>query len=388
MTFTPARRIRELPPYLFAQIDALKAAELARGTDVIDLGIGDPDRPTPPRIVAALAAAAADPATHRYPSYIGLADLRAAAAAFYGRRFGVSLDPAREVIALIGSKEGIAHLPFAVVDPGDVVLVPDPGYPVYATLTRFAGGEVYPMPLRRERGFLPDLTAIPADVARRAKLMWLNYPNNPTAALATAAFYDEAVAFARAHDLVIGSDLSYSEIYLEGPPPQSLLETPGARACTIEFCSLSKSYNMTGWRVGFAAGDPALVAGLAKVKTNVDSGVFDAVQRAAIAALAGDAGDGDELRRMYRARRDLFCDALAAAGFDVLRPRATFYVLVATPGGLPAIDFTARLLTEAGVVATPATGFGPAGEGYVRFSLTAPTARLAEAAARLARVRL
>jgi LL-diaminopimelate aminotransferase len=317
-----------------------------------------------------------------------MASFREAAARFYQHRFGVRLDAESEVLALLGSKEGIGHFPMALVDPGDVVLVPDPGYPVYATWTRFAGGEVYPMPLRRERGFLPDLTAIPADVARRAKLMWLNYPNNPTAALATAAFYDEAVAFARAHDLVIGSDLSYSEIYLEGPPPQSLLETPGARACTIEFCSLSKSYNMTGWRVGFAAGDPALVAGLAKVKTNVDSGVFDAVQRAAIAALAGDAGDGDELRRMYRARRDLFCDALAAAGFDVLRPRATFYVLVATPGGLPAIDFTARLLTEAGVVATPATGFGPAGEGYVRFSLTAPTARLAEAAARLARVRL
>jgi LL-diaminopimelate aminotransferase len=383
MTIELARRLREVPPYLFAHLDALKAAELAKGRDLIDLGVGDPDRPTPPHIVAALTAAAADSATHRYPPYAGVREYREAAARYYERRFHVRVDPEREVVALIGSKEGIAHFPFAFVNPGDVVLVPDPGYPVYATLTRFAGGEVYPMVLRRERGFLPELGAIPADVLRRARLMWLNYPNNPTAAVAPPDFYREAVALARQHDLILCSDLSYAEVYLDGEPPPSLLETPGAMECTIEFASLSKTFNMTGWRVGFAAGHAALVGGLAQVKTNVDSGVFAAVQHAAVAALDGPAGVADEMRAVYRERRDLFCDGLAAAGLDVIRPRATFYVLCATPGGVPAIAFTARLLTETGVVATPATGFGPAGEGYVRFSLTAPTERLREAARRL-----
>ncbi|HEY3353098.1 MAG TPA: LL-diaminopimelate aminotransferase [Polyangia bacterium] len=383
-----AHRIRELPPYLFAHIDALKEAERAKGRDIIDLGIGDPDLPTPPHIVAALQTAAADPGTHRYPAYAGMRQLRAAAARFYEARFHVRLDPDREVIALIGSKEGIAHFPFAFVNPGDVVLVPDPGYPVYATLSRFAGAEVHRMPLTRARGFLPDLAAIPAEVARRAKLMWLNYPNNPTGALATPEFYRDVVAFALAHDIIVGSDMAYSETYLEGPPPPSFLETPGAMECGLEFCSLSKTYNMTGWRAGFAGGHPALVAGLGKVKTNVDSGVFDAVQRAAIAALEGDQGCVAEMRRIYRERRDLFCDGLAQAGFDVIRPRATFYVLCATPGGMPAIDLTARLLTEAGVVATPATGFGPGGEGFIRFSLTAATERLREAVQRLAAVKL
>jgi LL-diaminopimelate aminotransferase len=383
-----ARRILEVPPYPFAHIDALKEAERRKGRDLIDLSIGDPDLPTPPHIVTALQEAAADPGTHRYPSYVGLRAFRAAAARHYGSRFKVGLDPEREVIALIGSKEGIAHFPFAFVDPGDVVLVPDPGYPVYATLSRFAGAELHRMPLLRSNGFLPDLAAIPSDVARRAKLMWLNYPNNPTAAVAPPEFYRRAVEFARAHDIIIGSDLSYAEMYLEGAPPASLLATPGARDCAIEFCSLSKTYNMTGWRVGFAAGNPELVAGLAQVKTNVDSGVFDAVQRAGIAALEGDQGCVAAMRRTYRERRDLFCDGLAAAGFDALRPTASFYVLCATPGGMPAADFAAKLLTEAAVVATPATAFGQSGEGFIRFSLTAPTERLREAVVRLKAVRL
>jgi LL-diaminopimelate aminotransferase len=378
-----AERIRALPPYLFARIDELKNEQKARGVDIIDLGIGDPDLPTPPHIVAALKEAAGNPAHHRYPSYAGMLELRRAAADFYRARFGVTLDPANEVVALIGSKEGIAHLPLALVDPGDVVLCPDPGYPVYATLTRFVGGEVYPLPLRRERGFLPDLASIPTDVARRAKVLWVNYPNNPTAALAPRSFYEEVVAFARAHDIVVASDLAYSEVYLDDERPPSLLEIPGAKDVAIEFYSLSKTYNMTGWRVGFAAGNRELVGALGKVKTNVDSGVFEAVQRAAIAALSGDQACVDEMRRVYRERRDVLCGGLAAAGFDVLRPGASFYCLIAVPPGTTSLDFAGRLLAETGVVATPATGFGAAGEGYVRLTLCADKARLAEAVRRL-----
>jgi len=384
MKIAHAQRLSLVPPYLFAHIDALKAEEKRKGADLIELGIGDPDLPTPPHIVAALQAAAADARTHRYPAYVGMPEFRAAAARFMKQRFGVALAPEREVVTLIGSKEGIAHFALAFVDPGDLVLVPDPGYPVYATLTRFVGGEVYPMPLRRERGFLPDLGAIPAEVARRAKVMWINYPNNPTAALATPEFYREVVEFALRNDVIVASDNAYSEMWYETPAP-SFLETPGAMECGIEFHSLSKTYNMTGWRVGFAAGNGALRDGLLQVKTNVDSGCFDAVQRAGIAALDGDQACVAEMRRIYRERRDVLCDGLARAGYDVIRPAATFYVLLATKG-IPAMEFAARLLTETGVVVTPATGFGPSGEGYVRFALTAPVPRLEEAVARLERV--
>jgi LL-diaminopimelate aminotransferase len=328
-----SNRIRELPPYLFARIDALKTEERKKGRDLIDLGIGDPDLP---------------------------------------------FDPHKEVICVIGSKEAIAHLPFAFVNPGDVVLCPDPGYPVYATLTRFAGGEPYFLPLRRANGFLPDLDAVPADVARRAKILWINYPNNPTAALAAPGFYEKVVAFAEKHNVIVASDLAYSEMYYEGAPP-SFLETPGAREVGIEFHSLSKTYNMTGWRVGWACGNAQLVAGLGQVKTNVDSGCFDAVQRAAIAALTGDQACVARQRQIYRERRDVLCGGLSKAGFDVLTPKASFYTLVANPRGLTSLEFAARLLTEAGVVATPATGFGPSGEGFVRLTVCADKARLAEA---------
>jgi LL-diaminopimelate aminotransferase len=381
-----AARLRALPPYLFARIDELKQEQLARGVDVIDLGIGDPDLPTPPHVVAALQQAAPRPEHHRYPSYAGMLELRRAAARFCQRRFGVELDPATEVLALIGSKEGIAHLPVALVDPGDVVLCPDPGYPVYATGTRFVGGEPYLLPLRRERGFLPDLGAIPPDVAARAKVLWVNYPNNPTAALAPRSFYQELVAFARRHDIVIASDLAYSEMYFEGEPPASILEIPGAREVAIEFHSLSKTYNMTGWRVGFAAGNKELVGALGKVKTNVDSGVFEAVQQAAIAALSGDQACVEEMRRVYLERREVLCGGLAAAGFDVLTPKASFYCLIAVPSGFTSLEYAGKLLEEAGVVATPATGFGAHGEGFVRLTLCAEKARLEEAVRRLKRV--
>jgi LL-diaminopimelate aminotransferase len=332
--------------------------------------------------------AAAEPRYHRYPSYEGMLAFRQAAVKWYGERFGVrDLDADRECCALIGSKEGIAHFPVAFVNPGELVLVPDPGYPVYATWTRFVGGEVYPMPLRRENGFLPDLGAIPAEIANRAKLMWINYPNNPTAALATRDFYREVVAFAQRHNIIVASDVAYSEIFFDGEPPASFLEVEGAREVGIEFQSLSKTYNMTGWRIGFAVGNERLVQGLGKVKTNTDSGAFEAVQAAAVAALGSSQACVEEMRRIYRERRDLLCDGLAAAGFEVLRPRATFYVLVACPRGYSSLEFAARLL-DGGVVATPATGFGAHGEGYVRLTLCADKARMKEAAERIQRVKV
>jgi LL-diaminopimelate aminotransferase len=385
MRFTPAQRIGAIPPYIFAHIDALKDEERRKGKDLIELGIGDPDLPTPPHIVAAMQEAAADTDTHRYPAYVGLDEFREAAARYCARRFGVTVDADREVMTLIGSKEGIAHFPLAYVDPGDVVLVPDPGYPVYATTTRFVGGEVFTMPLRREHGFLPDLAAIPESVARRAKLMWLNYPNNPTAALAPPEFYRQVVDFAHRYDIIVASDNAYAEMWYE-EPAGSFLQTPGAMECGIEFHSLSKTYNMTGWRIGFAVGNAALRDALLKVKTNLDSGAFDAVQRAGVAALDGDQACVAEMRRIYRERRDVLCDGLARAGYDVIKPPATFYVLLATQG-MPAMEFTLRLLREAGVVVTPATGFGAGGEGFVRFALTAPAPRLREAVDRLARLK-
>lgn len=390
MTFAVAQRIKELPPYLFADIDKKKAALRAQGKDLIDLGIGDPDLPTPAHIVAAMQKAAAEPRYHRYPSYEGMKEFREAAVNWYRKRFGVTLDANQECCALIGSKEGIAHFPVAFVDPGDLVLVPDPGYPVYATWTRFVGGEVFYMPLRRENGFLPDLNAIPADIAKRAKVMWINYPNNPTAALATRDFYSRVIDFAKRNDIIVASDVAYSEVFFEGDAPISFLELPGAKEVGIEFQSLSKTYNMTGWRIGFAVGNATLVGGLGKVKTNTDSGAFEAVQAAAVAALSGPTGPQDpvdKMRAIYRERRDVLCGGLEKAGFEVLRPKATFYVLVACPKGLSSTEFVSRLL-DAGVVATPATGFGAHGEGYVRLTLCADKARLAEAAERVQRARV
>jgi LL-diaminopimelate aminotransferase len=378
-----AQRIRELPPYLFARIDELKREAIAAGADIIDLGVGDPDLPTPPHIVQELARAAADPRHHRYPSYKGMPELRAAAAAYYAAHFAVELDPDTEVLALIGSKEGIAHLPLALVDPGDVVLVPDPGYPVYEVGTRFCGGEVYRMPLARGRGFLPALEAIPPEVCARAKLIWVNYPNNPTAAVAPRGFYEELVWWARRHDILIASDAAYIDVFYGARRPLSVLAIPGAKEIAIEFYSLSKTYNMTGWRVGFAAGNATLVGALGKVKTNVDSGTFEAVQRAAVAALTGDQGCAEEQRATYRERRDVLCGGLAAAGFDVVVPEATFYCLIANPPGYSSMEFASKLLREAHIVGTPATGFGPSGEGFVRLTMCAPVERLREAVARM-----
>jgi LL-diaminopimelate aminotransferase len=383
-----AQRIQELPPYLFAEIDRKKNALKQQGVDIVSLGIGDPDLPTPDHVVARLREAAADPANHRYPDYEGLPAFRQAAADWYRQRFGVTLDPETEVVSLIGSKEGIAHMPLAFVDPGDVVLCPDPGYPVYAVGTRFCGGVVHRMPLRRENGFFPDLDAIPSDVARAARLMWLCYPNNPTAATVPRSLFERAVEFAHRHEIILCHDAAYSEIYFDGDAPPSILSVDGAREVAIEFHSLSKTYNMTGWRVGFAVGNRELVAGLGKVKTNVDSGVFQAVQQAGIAALRGDQACVETTRRVIQRRRDLVIGAIRKAGMACETPRATFYVWAEVPRGETSAGFATKVLESTGVVITPGTGFGPSGEGYVRFSLTIADDRLEEAVRRIAKLQL
>jgi LL-diaminopimelate aminotransferase len=383
-----AQRIQELPPYLFAEIDKKKNALKARGVDIISLGIGDPDLPTPPHIVAKLREAAGNPANHRYPDYEGLPAFRRAAADWYRTRFGVSLDPEREVVSLIGSKEGIAHMPIAWVDPGSVVLCPDPGYPVYAVGTGFCGGVVHRMPLLKQNAFLPDFSAIPADVARAARMMWLCYPNNPTSATASRELFRQAIDFALANEIILCHDAAYSEIYFDGEKPISFLEIDGAREVGIEFHSLSKTYSMTGWRVGFAVGNAELVAGLGMVKTNVDSGVFQAVQEAAITALAGDQGCVEEARKIYQSRRNLLLTALDRVGLKASAPRATFYVWVETPNGYTSAEFATRVLEQSGVVITPGNGFGPNGEGFVRFSLTVNGDRLSEAVRRIERITL
>ena len=377
-----AQRIQQLPPYLFAEIDRLKREVASRGVKLVSLGIGDPDTPTPPHVVARLREAAGNPANHRYPDYEGLPAFREAAAAWMQRGYGVKLDPATEVVSLIGTKEGVANMAVAFVDPGDVVLVPDPGYPVYHIGSVFNGGITHRMPLLRQNAFLPDLAAIPADVARRAKLLWLNYPNNPTGAVAPRAFLEDAIRFCEKHGIILCHDAAYAELYF-GERPPSILELPGGREVAIEFHSLSKTFNMTGWRVGFAVGHPELIAGLGKVKTNVDSGVFQAVQEAAIAALGGDPAFVEGLRAMYRERRDVLVAGLAGVGLPCDPPAGTFYVWVPVPRGLTSKGLAMRCLTEAGVVVTPGNGFGDAGEGYIRLTLCSPVDGLREAVERL-----
>lgn len=383
-----ASRLGLLPPYLFAELDRLKKEVQNEGVDVISLGIGDPDLPTPSHIVETLQSAAADPVNHRYPDYEGLLRLRESAAGWYQRRFGVTIDPASEACALIGSKEGIANFATAVVDPGDIVLIPDPGYPVYFSGTVFNSGEPYFMTLRREAGFRPDFAAIPAEVARRAKLLWLNYPNNPTSATVDLAFFRDAVRFCLGHNIILAHDLAYSEIAFDGYRAPSVLEVPEARECAIEFHSLSKTHSMTGWRIGFAVGNANLVGALGRVKTNMDSGPFQAVQEAAITALDSEDTTLRKYCAIYQERRDKLVAALRAMELACDVPRATFYVWAQVPKGYSSVSFTERVLKEAGVVITPGSGFGKGGEGYVRFALTVATARLDEAVERLKALRL
>jgi LL-diaminopimelate aminotransferase len=361
----------------------MKQEQIKKGVDIISLGIGDPDLPTPPHIIQALAKTAEDPANHQYPSYEGMLRFRQAAADWYRSRFGVTLDPATEVLTLIGSKEGIGHLPLAFVNPGDVVLVPDPAYPVYQSGTLFAGGISYMMPLAPDRAFLPDLQGIPGDVLEKAKILWLNYPNNPTGAVAPREFLVEAVAFARKHKLILAHDAPYSEIAYDGYRPLSVLEIAGANEVAIEFHSVSKTYNMTGWRLGFAVGNPEILAGLGRIKTNLDSGVFQAVQYAGIAALTGSQQCVADNCKIWQERRDALVAGLREMGFAVTPPKATFYLWIPVPKGFTSASFSAELIVKAGVVLTPGSGFGAAGEGFVRAAFTVGVERIREAVERI-----
>lgn len=374
-----SKSLAKLPPYLFAKIDSLKAEAVARGMDVIDMTVGDPDRPTFPSIIRSMKKALADGSNHQYPSYVGKLSFREAVASWYGTRFGLDLDPKREILTLIGSKEGIGHMPFAFLDPGDVSLVPDPSYPVYAAATIMAGGEVYPLPLEKKNRFLPDFSRVPKEIAGRAKLLFLNYPNNPTAATADRDFFEEVVEFARRTGVIVCHDNAYSETWFEGDPPSSFLEAQGAREVGVEFHSLSKIYNMTGWRIGFLVGNASVISCLGKVKTNIDSGAFGAIQDAGIAALTGDQRPVERMTRLYKRRRNTLCRGLRRLGLKFNRPKATFYIWCEVPTGYTSESFCIHLLDKAGVLCTPGSGFGKHGEGYVRFALTVEGPRLEEA---------
>jgi len=378
-----AERLKRLPPYLFKEIDHRKEQVRAKGIDIIDLGVGDPDLPTPPHIIEASKRAASDPANHRYPSYSGMADFNAAVARWYKRRFNVDLDPGTEVVTLIGSKEGIAHIPLAFINPGDIALVPNPGYPVYHIGTQFAGGEPYFMDLLKENRFLPDLESISRETAQKAKIMFINYPNNPTAAVANRDFFESIVAFAGEHNVIVCHDAAYSEMAFDDYRPMSFLEVKGAKTVGIEFHSLSKTYNMTGWRIGFAVGCADVISALGQVKSNIDSGAFQAVQIAGIAALEGDQACVEDMRRTYAERRDILVAGLRSIGLSMEKPRATFYLWVEVPQGYTSTEFTGLLLTEAGIVTTPGNGFGTAGEGYIRMALTVDRERIREAVERI-----
>jgi len=364
-----AKRLDLIPPYLFGEIARAKAKALAEGRDLIDLGIGDPDQPTPPAIIEKLCEVARDPETHRYDeSPAGDPAFLDAAAAWFQKRFGVSLDPQTEMVLLIGSKEGLAHLCWAYIDPGDIALVPDPNYTVPKVNTLLAGGTPHLMPLLAENKFLPDLSAVPSDVAQRAKLLFLNYPHNPTGAVATPEFFAEAVRFAREYDILICHDCAYSEVGYDGYRAPSILQTPGAREVAIETHSLSKTFNMTGWRIGFAAGNADAISTLNKLKSNVDSKQFSAIDRAAGWALANV--NNDHTLVLYKTRRDILVDGLNSLGWKLEKPQAAFYVWVPCPPGYTAMSFAKDLLEKAGVLAIPGTGYGENGEGYVRMSLT------------------
>jgi len=381
--FEKAERLKQLPPYLFKEIDRKKGEALARGVDIINLGIGDPDLPTPSHIIETLKRAAEDPATHRYPSYDGMKAFKEAVARWYEERFGVTLEPGNEVSALIGSKEGIAHFPLAFINPGDTALIPSPAYPVYHNATLFAGGRSHFMPLLKENHFLPDLDAVPDDVAARARILFVNYPNNPTAAVADLDFFNRLVAFAQEKNLIICHDAAYTEMAYDGYKAPSFLQAEGAKNVGLEFHSLSKTYNMTGWRIGFAVGNAEAIEGLGAIKSNMDSGAFEAIQRAAIAAIRSDQGCVRDMVEVYAKRRDFMVPGLKKAGLTLENPRATFYLWVRVPEGFTSAQFAGRLLEKAGIVVTPGNGFGEPGEGYFRIALTQKRDRLAEALERI-----
>jgi len=376
-------RLKNLPPYLFKEIDRQKDEVKKKGIDIIDLGVGDPDMPTPKHIIEILNKAALDPVNHQYPSYTGMDDFNQAVCKWYKRRFNVDLDYLEEAVTLIGSKEGIAHIPLAFINTNDWALVANPGYPVYEIGVKFAGGKVYFMDLKKENDFLPDFDAVPEDIAKKAKLMFINYPNNPTSAVADISFFNSVVAFAKQHNIIVCHDAAYTEMTFDGYKPISFLEAEGAKEVGIEFHSLSKTYNMTGWRIGFAVGNREVIHALGQIKSNIDSGAFQAVQRAGIAALEGDQTCVENMNKEYAARRDILVEGLISLGLSVAKPRATFYVWIEIPKGYNSAEFASHLLTKSGIVVTPGNGFGSAGEGYVRMALTVGQKRLKEVIKRI-----
>ena len=380
-----SKRIEKLPPYLFVEISRKIAEKRAKGENVISFAVGDPDLPTPPKVIEELCQAARVPANHRYPETEGLPQLRQAISSWYEQRFGVFLNPDKEVLPLIGSKEGIGHMALCFIDPGDIALVPDPAYPVYSISTMFAGGEPYYLPLTEDRGFLPDLAQVPDDVAEKAKLLWINYPNNPTAAVADQDFFERVVAFAHRHELAVCHDGPYSEVAFDGYRPVSFIQTPVAKDIAVEFHSLSKTFNMTGWRIGMVVGNAQMVNALMRVKSSLDSGIPQAIQYAAIEALQNNQECIQEHNAIYQRRRDQMIDVLNRIGLVASPPKASLYIWAKVPADSTSTSFATRLLEEAGIVVTPGVGYGKCGEGYIRLSLTTPDDDLEEGLSRLLR---
>lgn len=378
-----SKRLDNLPPYLFVEINKKIDEKKARGEDVISFAIGDPDMPTPKHIIDQLCQAARDPANHKYPETAGLPELRQAITKWYHRRFGVTLDPAKEVLPLIGSKEGVGHISFCLIEPDDIALVPNPGYPVYSMSTLLAGGKPYFLPLTEKNDFLPDLENIPGDITEKAKILWLNYPNNPTGAVADIAFFQKAIDFARKNNLAVCHDAPYTEVAFDSYRPPSIMQVSEAREVGIEFHSLSKTYNMTGWRIGMAVGNGRMIDALFRFKSNLDSGIPQAIQQAAIEALTGSQDSITGQNAMYQRRRDRLVKALNDIGLRARLPKATFYVWAKVPDRYTSVQFTTELLDKANVAVTPGTGYGSVGEGYVRLSLTLPDNRLDEGISRL-----
>lgn len=379
-------RLDKIPPYLFAEIDRRIDEKKAQGVDVISFGVGDPDVPTPGSIVDALCAESHKPEHHRYPSYFGLAEFRGSAARWFERRFGVALDPGLQILPLMGSKEGVAHIALALLDPGDLALVPEPSYPVYAMGTLLAGAESHFLPLTAGNGFLPDLESVPPDVARRSKILWLNYPNNPTGAIASNEFFERAIEFARSYSLVLAHDNAYSEITYDGYVAPSLFQFKGAMEIGVEFHSLSKTFNMTGWRIGFVCGNHEVIEALGTIKTNIDSGIFNPVQLAAVEALDHGEKTLPDMVKLYQSRRDLLVSELAGLGWEISPPKGSIYLWMPVPPGFDSVGFSTHVLDKAGVFFTPGNAYGPSGEGYVRLSLTVPDDKIKEAMARLKEV--
>jgi len=380
-----ARRLDKIPPYLFVEINRKIAEKKAKGEDVISFAIGDPDMPTPGHIIDGFCRAARDPVNHRYPETYGMPDLCKAIADWYQQRFGVTLDwpPTREVLPLIGSKEGIGHMSFCMLDPGDIALVPDPGYPVYSVSTLLAGGEIHYMPLLERNGFLPDLDTIPLDIAKKAKIIWICYPNNPTGAVAGLDFFEKVASFARKYGIAVCHDAPYTEVAFDNYRPHSFLEAPGAKEVGIEFHSLSKTYNMTGWRIGMAVGNSRMIDALFRFKSNLDSGIPQAIQIAAIEALTGKQDEIVVRNSKYQKRRDKLVNTLQEIGLEVTRPRAGFYIWAKIPDGYTSVEYTAELLDKVAVAVTPGIGYGKSGEGYIRLSITQPDVRFDEGLRRL-----